>query len=70
MNLFLLLVVVVAAGAVLSVQAAINGRLGESVGVLRSSLLTFAVGALITGLLIVFFQPPQAMSLLQAPNGN
>ncbi len=67
MNLFLLLVVVVAAGAVLSVQAAINGRLGESVGVLRSSLLTFAVGALITGLLIVFFQPPQAMSLLQAP---
>lgn len=67
MNLILLLVLVVAAGAVLSVQAAINGRLGESVGVLRSSLLTFAVGALITGLLIVFFQPPQAMSLLQAP---
>ncbi|WP_259764131.1 DMT family transporter, partial [Pseudomonas protegens] len=38
MNLILLLVLVVAAGAVLSVQAAINGRLGESVGVLRSSL--------------------------------
>ncbi|WP_409284777.1 DMT family transporter [Pseudomonas protegens] len=67
MNLILLLVLVVGAGAVLSVQAAINGRLGESVGVLRSSLLTFAVGALITGLLIVFFQPPQAMTLLQAP---
>lgn len=67
MNLFLLLVVVVAAGALLSVQAAINGRLGASVGVLRSSLLTFAVGALITGLLIVFFQPPRAMTLLQAP---
>ncbi|BCQ61161.1 hypothetical protein PBOI14_29110 [Pseudomonas sp. Boi14] len=30
MNLFLLLVVVVAAGAVLSVQAAINGRLGKA----------------------------------------
>jgi len=57
MKLILLLVVVVAAGALLSVQAAINGRLGERVGVLRSSLLTFAVGALITGLLIVFSSP-------------
>ena len=33
MNLIILLAVVVAAGAVLSVQAAINGRLGETVGV-------------------------------------
>lgn len=54
MSLVILLAVVVLAGAVLSVQAAINGRLGESVGVLRSSLLTFFVGAVITGLLIVF----------------
>lgn len=52
MNLILLLVLVIAAGAVLSVQAAINGRLGQTVGVLRSSLLTFAVGALSTALLI------------------
>jgi len=43
MGLVILLAVVVLAGAVLSVQAAINGRLGETVGVLRSSLLTFAV---------------------------
>ena len=67
MNLILLLVVVVAAGAVLSVQAAINGRLGETVGVLRSSLLTFAVGALCTGLLILFFEPAHAVSLLDVP---
>lgn len=32
MSLILLLILVVAAGAVLSVQAAINGRLGERVG--------------------------------------
>ena len=56
MNLILLLVLVIAAGAVLSVQAAINGRLGQAVGVLRSSLLTFAVGALTTALLIFFFE--------------
>ena len=59
--------VIVAAGAVLSVQAAINGRLGESVGVLRSSLLTFFVGAVITGLLIVFFEPAHTLSLLDVP---
>ncbi|MDR6958567.1 transporter family-2 protein [Pseudomonas brassicacearum] len=67
MNLFVLLLVVVAAGAVLSVQAAINGRLGQTVGVLRSSLLTFAVGTVTTGLLIVFFEPAHAVSLLEVP---
>ncbi|WP_339532339.1 DMT family transporter [Pseudomonas mucidolens] len=67
MNLIFLLMLVVAAGAVLSVQAAINGRLGQTVGVLRSSLLTFAVGAVVTGLLIVFFEPAHAVSLLQVP---
>ena len=67
MGLVILLAVVVLAGAVLSVQAAINGRLGESVGVLRSSLLTFAVGAVVTGLLIFFFEPVQGVSLLDVP---
>lgn len=67
MGLVILLAVVVLAGAVLSVQAAINGRLGESVGVLRSSLLTFAVGAVVTGLLIFFFEPVQAVSLFDVP---
>jgi len=67
MNLIVLLGVVVAAGAVLSVQAAINGRLGETVGVLRSSLLTFVVGAVVTGLLILFFEPAHAVSLLNVP---
>ncbi|WLH14601.1 DMT family transporter [Pseudomonas hefeiensis] len=67
MNVFLLLLLVVVAGAVLSVQAAINGRLGQTVGVLRSSLLTFVVGTVVTGLLIVFFEPAHAVSLLDVP---
>jgi transporter family-2 protein len=67
MSIILLLLVVVAAGAVLSVQAAINGRLGETVGVLRSSLLTFVVGMVVTGLLIVFFEPVHMVSLLEVP---
>ena len=64
---WLLLLLVVGAGAVLSVQAAINGRLGEAVGVLRSSLLTFVVGAIVTALLILFFEPAHAVSLLEVP---
>lgn len=67
MNVILLLILVVAAGAVLSIQAAINGRLGEAVGVLRSSLLTFVVGAVISALLILFFEPAHSTSLLDVP---
>lgn len=67
MNVTLLLILVVAAGAVLSIQAAINGRLGEAVGVLRSSLLTFVVGAVITALLILFFEPAHSISVLEVP---
>lgn len=52
-----MLALVVIAGAVLSMQAAINGRLGESVGVIRSSQLTFVVGAVLSGLLIFFLSP-------------
>ena len=40
---------------------------GLTVGVLRSSVLTFAVGALTTALLIFFFEPAQAVSLLDVP---
>lgn len=70
MNLILLLVLVVAAGAVLSVQAAINGRLGQTVGVLRSSLLTFVVGAISTGLLIVFLSRPMLSACSMCRSGN
>ena len=34
---------------------------------MRSSLLTFAVGTLTTALLIFFFEPAQAVSLLEVP---
>ena len=67
MNLILLLVLVIAAGAVLSVQAAINGRLGQAVGVLRGSLVTFVVGAIVTALMILFFEPAYPVTLLDVP---
>ena len=54
-------------GAMLSMQAAITGRLGSQVGVFRSAFLTFAVGGLITALLILYFEPHQTMTLLDVP---
>ena len=48
----LIIILALCGGALLSIQAAINGRLGSR-GV-RSAFLTFATGALVTGLLILF----------------
>lgn len=54
-------------GAMLSIQAAINGQLGSKVGVFKSAFLTFSVGALVTGLLIVFFEDNHILSLMDVP---
>ncbi|MCS6180802.1 DMT family transporter [Shewanella baltica] len=66
MTLIMIMLAVIG-GATLSMQAAINGQLGSKVGVFRSAFLTFSTGALITGLLIFYFEPPQAVTLLDVP---
>ncbi len=63
----LMILLAVLGGALLSVQAAINGQLGAKVGVFRSAFLTFSVGALITALLIFYFEPKQTLTLLDVP---
>lgn len=63
----IMIMLAVIGGATLSIQAAINGQLGSTVGVFKSAFLTFSVGALITALLIVFFEPPHAVSLMDVP---
>ena len=63
----MMIVLAVIGGAMLSIQAAINGQLGSKVGVFKSAFLTFSVGALITALLIFFFEPKHATSLLDVP---
>lgn len=63
----IMILLAVLGGATLSIQAAINGRLGSQVGVLKSAFLTFSVGALVTALLIVYFEPVQAVTLLDVP---
>ena len=65
--ILLMIILSVVGGALLSVQAAINGQLGSKVGVFRSAFLTFSVGALITALLIFFFETRHAVTLLEVP---
>ncbi|TWI55616.1 transporter family-2 protein [Pseudomonas duriflava] len=67
MLLFIVLLAVLGSGAVLSAQSSINGRLGAKVGVLESAWLTFASGALLTFLLMFFFETPHAETLFTAP---
>jgi len=64
---FIMIVLAIIGGSMLSVQAAINGQLGSQVGVFKSAFLTFSVGALITALLILFFEPKQAITLMDVP---
>lgn len=65
--ILLMIILSVVGGALLSVQAAINGQLGSKVGVFRSAFLTFSVGALITALLIFFFETNHTVTLLEVP---
>ncbi|OOR93183.1 hypothetical protein B0181_00635 [Moraxella caviae] len=54
-------------GAALSVQSAVNSELGRNVGVFKSAFLTFSLGALVTALLIVYFEPNHGKTLLDVP---
>lgn len=63
----LMIILAVVGGAVLSMQAAIGGTLGSRVGVFRSAFLTFSVGALVTALLIFFFEQKHTLTLLDVP---
>ncbi|MFP8967822.1 DMT family transporter [Pokkaliibacter sp. CJK22405] len=63
----LMILLAVIGGATLSVQAAVNGTLGSQLGVFRSAFLTFSVGALVTALLIFFFEPAQRLTLMDVP---
>ncbi|MCD1279667.1 MAG: DMT family transporter [Psychrobacter sp.] len=67
MTLILMVILAIIGGATLSVQAALNGRLGGNVGVFKSAFLTFSVGAVVTSLLIFFFEPNHTVTLMNVP---
>ncbi|MGR6981614.1 DMT family transporter [Testudinibacter sp. P27/CKL/0425] len=63
----LMILLAIIGGAMLSIQAATNGRLGSQLGVYHAAFLTFFLGMLITGLLIFFIEPSRAVGLLDVP---
>ncbi len=67
MQLFLILLVV-AAGMGLSVEAGLLGPLGLAVGKLWATFSIFAVGAAVTFILMLFFSPRQSPSFFSQPS--
>jgi transporter family-2 protein len=67
MMIVIMTLLALAGGAFLSVQAAVNARLGASQGAIRTAFLTFLVGTLVCAVLVIFFEPPHAVTLLDVP---
>jgi len=67
MLLPLIFILLLVGGAVLAAQSSINGRLGAKTGVIESAWLTFIMGAVLTFLLMFFFEPTQQATLFSVP---
>lgn len=67
MLLPLIFILLLVGGAVLAAQSSINGRLGAKTGVIESAWLTFIMGAVLTFLLMFFFEPTQKATLFSVP---
>lgn len=55
------------AGAALSLEGAIYGELGKTIGKLETSLYNFLVGSIIMGLLVLFFGKGKISKTVEAP---
>lgn len=64
---FILLIAAVIGGVLLSAQSSVNGALSRKAGTYESAFLTFATGALVLFLLILFFGKGDVLALLDAP---
>lgn len=62
-----MIVLALIGGACLSVQAAVNGRLGVTQGAIRTTFLTFLVGTIVSALLVLFLEPSHDVTLFDVP---
>lgn len=67
MLVLIMVLLAVLGGVLLSIQAAVNGRLGAVQGSIRATFLTFLVGTLVSGLLVLFFEPARNVTLFDVP---
>ncbi len=52
-------------GALLSIQAAINGKLGQEFGALQATFINFFTGTVLSLLLVLFLEPAHQTTLLE-----
>lgn len=67
---FVLILIVIAGGMGLSVEAGLLGPLGGEVGDLWATFSVFGVGAALTFLLMLFFSPRNSPSFFAQPSWN
>lgn len=67
MLIVLMTILAVAGGALLSVQAAVNGRLGSTQGAIRATFLTFLVGTVFSAVLVIFLEPTRSVTIFDVP---
>lgn len=67
MLFIIMIILAIAGGALLSVQASVNARLGETQGAIRTTFLTFLVGAAFSAVLVMFLEPPHHTTLFDVP---
>lgn len=65
--LFLMVMLSIAGGGLLSIQAAINGQLGRSAGALYATFINFFVGTVLSVLLVIFLEPEHQQTLVDVP---
>ncbi|WP_226673534.1 DMT family transporter [Rossellomorea aquimaris] len=70
MKKFLIYIIALIAGMALSIEGAIYGELGKSVGKLESSFYNFFTGSIILGLALLFFGKGKLSYTFKAPKWN
>ncbi|WP_378945176.1 DMT family transporter [Paracoccus sp. R86501] len=65
--MMLVVLAALAGGVALAVQSSVNGRLGSEAGLVPTAWLTFFVGAVLCLGLVLFVEPAQTATLLDAP---
>lgn len=60
----LMIALAVIGGAMLSMQAAVNSKLGATQGAIRTTFLTFLVGTVVSALLVLFLEPAHTITLM------
>jgi len=64
---FIIVMLTMVGGACISVQSAVNSTLGRKIGAYECAFVSFTAGALVTGLLILFFDGEHSATVWDVP---